>query len=66
MAQSRGVAGWVRNRPDGAVEAVFEGEPDAVERMVAFVREGPRGATVERVDAVDEEPEGLDGFRITR
>lgn len=64
MAESRGVAGWVRNNPDGSVEAAFEGEDDAVEAMVAFAREGPRGAQVERVDVTDEEPEGDAGFRI--
>ena len=63
-AQSRGVAGWVRNNRDGTVEAVFEGEPEAVERLVSFVHEGPRGAVVERVDVVDEEDEGLSGFAI--
>ena len=46
-AQSTGVAGWVRNNRDGTVEAVFEGEPEAVERLIAFCREGPRGARVE-------------------
>jgi acylphosphatase len=64
MAESRGVAGWVTNRPDGAVEAVFEGDPDAVEAMVAFSREGPRGATVERVEFAEEEPESLSGFQV--
>jgi acylphosphatase len=63
-AQSRGVAGWVRNNRDGTVEAVFEGEPGAVERLVSFVHEGPSGAFVERVDVVDEEDEGLSGFAI--
>ena len=63
-AESRGVAGWITNRPDGAVEAVFEGEPDAVEAMVRFCREGPRSADVERVDETDEEPEGLTGFDV--
>jgi acylphosphatase len=63
-AQSRGVAGWVRNNRDGTVEAVFEGEPEAVERLVSFVHEGPSGAVVERVDVVDEEDEGLSGFAI--
>jgi acylphosphatase len=63
-SESRGVAGWVRNNPDGTVEAVFEGDGDAVEAMVAFCREGPRGARVERVEVAEEEPEGLDGFRI--
>jgi acylphosphatase len=65
MAESRGVAGWVRNNPDGSVEAAFEGDADAVERMVQFAREGPRGADVQRVEVVDEEPEGLTGFRIS-
>ena len=63
-AQSRGVAGWVRNNPDGTVEAVFEGGPEAVERLVAFVHEGPSGAIVERVDVVDEQDEGLSGFSV--
>jgi acylphosphatase len=63
-AQSRGVAGWVRNNRDGTVEAVFEGEPDAVERLVSFAHEGPSGAIVERVDVVDEEGEGLSGFSV--
>ena len=64
MAQSRGVAGWVTNRPDGTVEAVFEGEPQDVESILNFSREGPRGAAVERVDVIEEEPEGLSGFAI--
>ena len=64
-ADSRGVAGWVRNNPDGSVEAVFEGPAEAVDSMVRFAREGPRGAMVERVGVHDEEPEGLRGFKIT-
>jgi acylphosphatase len=64
QAESRGVAGWVSNRPDGTVEAVFEGEPDAVESMLRFCRHGPRGAAVERVDVTEEKPEGLSGFAI--
>ena len=63
-AQSRGVAGWVSNRPDGSVEAVFEGEEDAVESMLRFVREGPRRAEVRDVDVTEEEPEGLGGFEV--
>lgn len=63
-ARSRGVAGWVRNRDDGAVEAVFEGEPDAVEALVEFCRSGPSRADVERVDVEPEEPEGLAGFEV--
>ena len=64
MAESRGVAGWVRNREDGAVEAVFEGAADAVDAMVAFAREGPRGAVVGCVEVVEEPPEGATGFRV--
>jgi acylphosphatase len=63
-AGRRGVAGWVRNCPDGTVEALFEGEPEAVEAMLAFCREGPRGAAVERVEVSDEEPQGLVGFEV--
>jgi acylphosphatase len=64
VAQQRGVSGWVSNRWDGAVEAVFEGEEDAVERLVDFCRKGPRGAQVESIDVTDEEPEGLSGFNV--
>jgi acylphosphatase len=64
MARSHGLVGWVRNTPEGTVEAVFEGEADAVESMLRWCEEGPRGATVERVDVTDEEPEGLAEFRI--
>ena len=63
-ARSLGVAGWVRNNRDGTVEAVFEGEPEVVDRLVAFVREGPRGARVDRIEAFAEEPEGLTGFAV--
>ena len=63
-ALAAGVAGWVSNRPDGTVEAVFEGQRDRVERLVAFAREGPRGARVDWVDVVSEEPEALEGFEI--
>jgi acylphosphatase len=63
-ASRRGVAGWVRNRSDGAVEAVFEGDPDAVGAMVEFCRGGPRGADVDRVEVHDEPVEGLTGFAI--
>lgn len=62
-ARSEGVAGWAANRPDGAVEAVLEGEADAVERVLAFAREGPRGAQVEDVEVREGEPEGLEGFQ---
>jgi acylphosphatase len=64
MAESRGVAGWVRNNPDGSVEATFEGPDDAVDAMVRFASEGPRGAVVERIEVAEEDPEGLTGFRV--
>jgi acylphosphatase len=63
-ALAEGVAGWVRNQPDGTVEAVLEGERDAVERLVAFLREGPRGARVDWIDVVSEDAGGLEGFEV--
>jgi acylphosphatase len=63
-ADTRGVAGWGRNRPDGTLEAAFEGEPDAVESLVRFCHQGPRGAEVGRVDVFEEEPERLTRFDI--
>ena len=63
-AVAEGVAGWVENTRDGTVEAVFEGPPDAVERLVELCRDGPRGARVDRVEVTIEEPEGGDGFSI--
>jgi acylphosphatase len=63
-ARSAGVAGWVTNRSDGAVEAVFEGDDDAVARLVEFVRRGPGHASVSELDVHDEQPEGLDSFEV--
>jgi acylphosphatase len=63
-ADAAGVAGWVSNRPDGAVEAVFEGDPEAVDQLVEFCRRGPSRADVDSVDVVEEEPEGLSGFEV--
>lgn len=63
-AEALGVAGWVTNRGDGAVEAVFEGEPDAVESMIEFCRRGPGRAEVERLEVSEHAPEGLAGFQI--
>jgi acylphosphatase len=63
-AGTRGVNGWVRNCADGSVEAVLEGDASAVESVVRFCREGPRGAAVSRVDVREEEPEGLRGFDV--
>ena len=65
QATARDVAGWVRNNPDGTVEAVFEGGPDAVDAMVRFAHQGPRGAVVQRVEVIEEEPEGVSGFRFS-
>ena len=63
-AQSRSVTGWAHNRSDGAVEAVFEGQPDDVERLIEFAKTGPRQAEVDSVDVREEDPEGLSGFEI--
>jgi len=63
-AESRGLSGWVRNRDDGAVEAVFEGTEDDVDSLVRFCHEGPRRAEVDRVEVVDEDPLGGDGFEV--
>ena len=63
-ARSRQVAGWVRNNSDGTVEAVFEGDPDAVTTLVDWAHDGPPGAQVSRVEVAEEEPEGLSGFRV--
>ena len=63
-AVAAGVSGWARNMRDGTVEAVFEGEPDAVERLVTFCHDGPRGARVERVEVIEEEAEEISGFAI--
>jgi acylphosphatase len=64
QARSRQVAGWVRNNDDGTVEAVFEGDPDAVTTLVDWAHEGPAGARVSRVEVAKEQPEGLNGFRV--
>jgi acylphosphatase len=63
-AEAAGIAGWARNCADGTVEAVFEGEPDAVERLVELCRSGPGHASVSRLDVDDEPPEGVSGFAV--
>jgi acylphosphatase len=63
-AMAAGVAGWVRNCEDGKVEAVFEGDEAALERMVEFCRSGPGRADVRDVEVSEEEPEGLSGFEV--
>jgi acylphosphatase len=64
QAMAVGVAGSVRNLADGRVEAVFEGSRAAVDRLVAWCREGPRRAQVDTVELVDEAPVGESGFRV--
>jgi acylphosphatase len=64
-ARARGVGGWVRNLPDGRVEAVFEGDEGDVSALVAWCEHGPRHARVTKVDVGrDEEPEGLYEFDV--
>ena len=63
-AERRGVSGWAENRADGAVEAVFEGSPADVDALVDFCRSGPPSAEVRDVEVSEEEPTGLDGFRV--
>lgn len=63
-ARDFGVAGWVRNRRDGTVEAWLQGRAEAVDRAVAWMRRGPRSARVDRVEVDDVEPDiGIEGFR---
>lgn len=66
VAEQHDVAGWVRNLPDGRVEAVFEGCSDAVDALVEWSRHGPRSAEVTGVAVVEEEPQGAHGFAVTR
>ncbi|PVY96531.1 acylphosphatase [Actinomycetospora cinnamomea] len=61
-ATDLGIAGWVRNRDDGSVEMLVEGDDDAVERMVGWARQGPSAAEVTDVDVTDTEPQGLSSF----
>jgi acylphosphatase len=63
-ATEAGVSGWVTNRSDGSVEAIFEGPPEAVDQVVDFIREGPTAASVEQADVRDEQPEGISGFDV--
>ena len=65
-ALAAGLAGFVRNRPDGTVEAAFEGSAERVEALVAFCRRGPPSARVEGVEVFEEAPEGLAGFEVLR
>jgi acylphosphatase len=67
QAEALGVAGWVRNLPDGRVEAVLEGEAGAVDALGAWCRHGPEGAEVEDVQSAVEPVRGEPkGFRVVR
>jgi acylphosphatase len=66
LARARGLGGYVRNLPGGAVEAAFEGSDEAVDEMVAWCREGPELARVDELGVVSEEPVGDTTFRVTR
>ncbi len=63
-AERRGVAGWVTNRDDGAVEAVFEGAEADVQALVTWARRGPRQAHVDDLVVTEEEPTGETGFSV--
>jgi len=65
-AEALGVTGWVRNRPEGSVEAVVAGPGEAVEAMIAAMRDGPAAARVAAVEVADADPPPEDGFRIVR
>ncbi len=65
-AREAGVDGWVKNRDDGRVEAVFEGPESAVEELLGFCHEGPPAAAVDEVEVTYESPAGLEGFEIRR
>jgi acylphosphatase len=64
VAAARGVAGWVRNLPDGRVEAVFEGPDAAVRDLVEWAHHGPPSAVVTDVTVHAEPPEDLRGFTV--
>ena len=63
-AERAGLAGWVGNRDEGSVEAVFEGDADAAERLVEWCRSGASSADVDGVEASEEEPQGESGFEV--
>ena len=64
LATGLGVSGWVRNRSDGTVEVVAEGERDAVDELLAWCRHGPPRARVDRVEVTDEPVAAERGFRV--
>jgi acylphosphatase len=64
LAEDLGLSGWVRNRPDGDLEAVFQGPDRAVDDMLGWCREGPPHARVTGVDVLAEPPVTRTGFHI--
>jgi acylphosphatase len=66
QARELGVSGWIRNCPDGSVEAHLGGEEDCVDRMIARMRQGPSNAQVEDVEIEDVPAEGLGRFELRR
>ena len=64
LAAELGIAGFARNLADGTLEAVFEGHEDAVQELVEFAHAGPPDAEVDRLEVIEEPPEGLGGFRV--
>jgi acylphosphatase len=63
-AEARSLCGWVQNCDDGTVEAVFEGEEEAVDALIRYCEYGSSGANVSHVVTMDETPEGIDGFEV--
>jgi acylphosphatase len=64
QAERLGVAGWVRNLPDGRVEAVYEGAAGPVNRLLSWTHEGPDLAMVTHVVVEEQTPQGERGFRV--
>ncbi|MET0297066.1 MAG: acylphosphatase [Microbacterium sp.] len=64
VADESGVAGWVRNRRDGSVEAELEGADDAVDGVLAWMAQGPPGSRVEAATVTDAAPSGERGFEV--
>lgn len=64
VAIEEGVAGWVRNLPDGSVEALLEGEEPSVAKVVEWARRGPPKARVDSVETQEQQVRDLSGFRI--
>jgi acylphosphatase len=65
LARELRLAGWIRNTSDGGVEAVFEGDAEAVDQAIAWCRHGPRSARIDSVEVFEEAPSSEQGFRVT-